>query len=146
MVVKDPEQNAFARLRQKMAEAMPGARADRLAASGDPLEPPWTPPVENTGETVFGDRPLRFRSLTVAEADLAVLEAPKGFHGGFKIRVAKLGQRRREAGRLVERRYAGRGYTIRLRQNHLSRHSSPTTRATRRHGQRPSRFDGIVRR
>ena len=70
------------------------------------------PPLDRVGETVFADRPLRFRSLTVAEADLSVLEAPEGFHGGFKIRVAKLGGRRREAGKLVERRYTGRGYTI----------------------------------
>ena len=40
------------------------------------------------------------------------LEAPTGFHNGFKIRVAKLSARRRESGTLVERRYASRGYTI----------------------------------
>ena len=114
MAVKEPAQNVLAALRQKAIEASPATKAeDRSAASSDPLEPPWTPPVENTGETVFGDvRPLRFRSLTVTEADLSLLEAPGGFHGGFKIRVAKLGGRRREAGKLVERRYAGRGYTI----------------------------------
>jgi len=112
--VKEPAQNAFTELRQKAADAIPEVRPDSrpTASGGDPLEPPWTPPAANTGETVFADRALRFRSLTVAEADLAVLEAPDGFHGGFKIRVAKLGQRRREAGKLVERRYAGRGYTI----------------------------------
>ena len=70
-----------------------------------------TPP-ENSGETVLDDRALRFRSLTLAEADLSALEAPAGFHNGFKIRVAKLSGRRREAGTLVERRYSGRGYTI----------------------------------
>ena len=106
-------QKVLAKLQEKAREASPLPRADeRPAGSGDPLEPPWTAPVENTGETVFADRPLRFRSLTVSEADLSVLEAPDGFHGGFKIRVAKLGGRRREAGKLVERRYAGRGYTI----------------------------------
>jgi len=111
--MKESAQDVLAKLRQKAGDASPAARADdRPAASSDPLEPPWTAPVENTGETVFADRPLRFRSLTVAEADLSVLEAPDGFHGGFKIRVAKLGGRRREAGKLVERRYAGRGYTI----------------------------------
>jgi hypothetical protein len=106
-------QKVLAKLQQKAREATPPPRADdRPAGSSDPLEPPWTAPVENTGETVFADRPLRFRSLTVSEADLSVLEAPEGFHGGFKIRVAKLGGHRREAGKLVERRYAGRGYTI----------------------------------
>lgn len=103
----------LAELRKKADKASPAEKVDaHPAASGDPLEPPWTAPPESSGETVFADRPLRFRSLTVAEADLSVLEAPEGFHGGFKIRVAKLGGRRREAGKLVERRYAGRGYTI----------------------------------
>jgi hypothetical protein len=110
--MKESAQNVLATLRQKAAESSAEPRAtDRPSAAGDPLEPPWTP-AENTGETVFADRPLRFRSLTVAEADLSLLEAPDGFHGGFKIRVAKLGGRRREAGKLVERRYAGRGYSI----------------------------------
>jgi hypothetical protein len=70
-----------------------GARMDRPAAAGRPSSNrPWTPPAENTGETVFAGSRAALRSLTVAEADLAVLEAPEGFHGGFKIRVAKLGQ------------------------------------------------------
>ena len=92
---------------------------DRLAARGDDaakdaasLEVPWAPEQENSGETVVNQRALRFRSLTLAEADLTALEAPAGFHNGFKIRVAKLSGRRREAGTLVEKRYAGRGYTI----------------------------------
>jgi hypothetical protein len=106
-------QSVLAELRKKADKASAAESADvRPAASADPLEPPWTAPPESSGETVFADRPLRFRSLTVTEADLSVLEAPEGFHGGFKIRVAKLGGRRREAGKLVERRYAGRGYTI----------------------------------
>ena len=61
---------------------------------------------------MFGTRPLRFRSLTLAEADLTALEAPAGFHNGFKIRVATLSGRRREACTMVKRRYQGRGYTI----------------------------------
>jgi len=69
-------------------------------------------PPEHSGETVFDDRPLRFRSLSISAADLSVLEDPAGFHSGFKIRVAKLSGRRREAGTLVEKRYSGRGYTI----------------------------------
>lgn len=70
------------------------------------------PDQGSSGETVLDQRALRFRSLTLAEADLSALEAPAGFHNGFKIRVAKLSGRRREAGTLVERRYSGRGYTI----------------------------------
>jgi len=111
--VKDSAQKVLAKLRQK---ADTGSRAapkpDALAVADDPLEVLWSAPADTTGETVFDDRALRFRSLTVSDADLSVLEAPEGFHGGFKIRVAKLGGRRREAGKLVERRYAGRGYTI----------------------------------
>jgi len=113
IAVKESPQDVLAKLRQK-ADSVPAPPRtdDRPARTSDPLEPPWTGPVEDSGETVFDDRPLRFRSLTVGAADLSVLEAPEGFHGGFKIRVAKLGGRRREAGKLVEKRYAGRGYTI----------------------------------
>ena len=111
--MKESAQNILAKLRQKAESGASASRAgERTAGADDALEPPWTAPDASSGETVFTDRPLRFRSLTVAEADLSVLEAPEGFHGGFKIRVAKLGGRRREAGKLVERRYAGRGYTI----------------------------------
>ena len=112
MVVKEPTQGAFATLRKKATDAHREGSAKDPEPAGDPLEPPWTPPDEHSGETVFADRALRFRSLTVAEADLSLLEAPEGFHHGFKIRVAKLGGHRREAGKLVERRYAGRGYTL----------------------------------
>ena len=110
--LKDPVQNVVSEVRET---AEPGAAAPPAAEGAvttDPLEPPWVAPPANTGETVFDDRPLRFRSLTVSAADLSVLEAPAGFHGGFKIRVAKLGAPRREAGKLVERRYQGRGYKI----------------------------------
>lgn len=111
MSLKESSQHVIAKLREK-AESGAVAVAAFESATGDPLEPPWIAPDQTSGETVFDDRPLRFRSLSVSEADLSVLEAPSGFHGGFKIRVAKLGGRKREAGQLVERRYAGRGYTI----------------------------------
>jgi len=113
VAAKDSAQNGLAKTRQaeKNASGIDGGE-HRPSPAADSLEPPWTNPAENLGETVFDDRPLRFRSLTVAAADLSALEAPGGFHAGFKIRVAKLGGRRREAGKLVERRYAGRGYTI----------------------------------
>jgi len=112
VVAKEPTQGAFAALREKATEALPEARKKDAEAYSDPLEPSWPPPGEQSGETVFADRALRFRSLTVAEADLSLLEAPAGFHNGFKIRVAKLGGHRREAGKLVEKRYTGRGYTL----------------------------------
>jgi hypothetical protein len=111
--VKETAHSVVAKLRRKAEEASVGREsAETKSTSADPLEPPWIAPDETSGETVYGARPLRFRNLTVAEADLSVLEAPEGHHGGFKIRVAKLGGQRREAGRLVERRYVGRGYTL----------------------------------
>jgi hypothetical protein len=111
--MSDPAQDVLAKLRQNAdAVSRDGARPqERRGSSDDALDPPRSGPVDNTGETVFAAHSLRFRSLTVAEADLSALETPEGFHSGFKIRVAKLGTRR-EAGKLVERRYAGRGYTI----------------------------------
>lgn len=68
-------------------------------------------PIDVTGQTVFGDRPLRFRSLTLAEGDLPAIE-DAAIEGAFKIRVAKRRGARRDAWSLVERRYTGRGYTI----------------------------------
>lgn len=105
---------------QNFGDGQDGQKAGDRTPSGthapskddESLEIPWAPTPDNSGETVFDDRALRFRSLTIAEADLSALEAPAGFHNGFKIRVAKLSGRRREAGTLVERRYSGRGYTI----------------------------------
>lgn len=67
-----------------------------------------------TGQTVYGDRPLRFRSMTVNEADFPALENPSGIEGAFKIRVAKRTTARRDARTLVQRKYAGRGYTVPL--------------------------------
>ena len=112
--MKEPTQIVLARLRRQASGGSSAQLTDKQGdAADDPLEPPQADPATTTGETVFLDRrPLRFRSLTIAEPDLSELEAPEGFHGGFKIRVAKIGGRRREAGKLVERRYAGRGYTI----------------------------------
>lgn len=65
-----------------------------------------------TGQTVFGDRPLRFRSLTLTEADIPALDDPSAIEGAFKIRVARHTGAHRDAGALVERQYSGRGYTI----------------------------------
>lgn len=65
-----------------------------------------------TGQTVYGDRPLRFRSLTLTEADFPVLDDPSAIEGAFKIRVARHTGAHRDAGSLVERQYAGRGYKV----------------------------------
>jgi len=72
-----------------------------------------TSPVPDiTGQTVFDDRPLRFRNLTLIEADMPALVDAGNTEGAFKIRVARRTGARRAAGALVERRYTGRGYTL----------------------------------
>jgi hypothetical protein len=64
-----------------------------------------------TGETVYGDLPLRFRNLTLTEADVPSLEDPANLPG-FKIRISKQKRGRLQANSLVSNRYAGRGYGI----------------------------------
>jgi hypothetical protein len=66
-----------------------------------------------TGQTVFHDRPLNFRSLSVTEVDLPTIQNPVAIEGGaFKIRVAKRSGTRRDATTLVRDRYATRGYAV----------------------------------
>jgi hypothetical protein len=66
--------------------------------------------VTRTGETIFDNRALRFRSLTFSAPNLEELENPSKLHGGFKIRLATKAGGRARAGQLVDKRYAGRGY------------------------------------
>ena len=68
--------------------------------------------IDVTGQTVYRDQPLRLRSMTVTEADFPSLAHPSSIEGAFKIRVAKRTTARRDAGVLVHRKYAGRGYAI----------------------------------
>jgi hypothetical protein len=65
-----------------------------------------------TGRTIYGDRPLRFRRLTMPDPDMPSITDPSAFDSAFKIRIAQLLNTRRDAKVLVERRYAGRGYQI----------------------------------
>lgn len=65
----------------------------------------------STGETVYGNLPLRFRNLTLTEAELPADEDPANVPG-FKIRISKLRRGLRAAGTLVDYKYAGRGYQI----------------------------------
>jgi len=65
-----------------------------------------------TGQTVFDDRPLRFRSLTLIEADYPSLMGSPTIVGAFKIRVAKRAHAHRDAFDLVEKKYTGRGYAV----------------------------------
>jgi hypothetical protein len=65
-----------------------------------------------TGRTIYGDRPLRFRRLSMPDPDMPSITDPSAFDSAFKIRIAQLLNTRRDAKVLVERRYAGRGYQI----------------------------------
>jgi hypothetical protein len=67
---------------------------------------------ESTGETIFEDRALRFRSLTLSEPDLPTLEDPDSVAGSFKIRLSKLRRGRLHAASLVAHRYEDRGYHL----------------------------------
>ena len=80
-----------------------GARSSRTP-SWDSLS---FDPQGKTGLTVFDDRTLRFRNLTLAPAELGDSDAIPGV---FKIRVAKREGFQRAATTLVDRRYSGRGY------------------------------------
>jgi hypothetical protein len=82
-------------------------------------EPPSEPSLPFTtdgrefksGLTVFDDRPLRFRSLTMAEEGITGFEQPGAEQTAFKIRVAtKHAGFRQAAGTLIEKRYGDRGY------------------------------------
>ena len=89
----------------------PSARTSAGKPAGGP-KVPRPPAADVTGQTVFDDRPLRFRNLTLIEADLTTLVDAGTIEGAFKIRVARRTGARRAAGALVERRYTGRGYTL----------------------------------
>jgi len=65
-----------------------------------------------TGQTIFTDRPLRLRSLTVSSANLEALEGSSGIERAFKIRLGNRPGPRGEARAIVERRYARRGYRL----------------------------------
>jgi N-acyl amino acid synthase FeeM len=97
---------------QRGARSKPGARAQAKTMARFPLDYPAAETSDITGQTIFDDRPLRFRSLTMVPADLKALEHPAAIEGAFKIRLAKLPGATREAGVLVERRYSDRGYEI----------------------------------
>lgn len=103
--VRDSFRRFFALLRnQKIIAAVTSKAAFGSQIEGYSLH-------ASTGETVYGDRPLRFRNLTVTEADFPALGDPANAPG-FKIRISKLKRGRLQAGSLVQHRYAGRGYEI----------------------------------
>ena len=65
-----------------------------------------------TGRTVYHDRPLRFRRLTVPDPDMPSITDPSAIEGAFKIRMGHLLKTGRDAKVLVERRYTYRGYEV----------------------------------
>jgi hypothetical protein len=102
------------------AVSRPGAEARNGARNGKPGAAPneeslpalFAEAQGKSGLTVFDDKPLRFRSLTLTAESGAPEEFadPGAIPGAFKIRVAKREGFQRAAGTLVERRYSGRGY------------------------------------
>jgi hypothetical protein len=99
-------------LGKKSSSASAADAGRRKSVQRAPIKVPTRSSSDVTGQTIFDDRPLRFRSLTSASIDLRELEEASSIAGAFKIRVAKVGGPPRESGVLVERRYAGRGYEI----------------------------------
>lgn len=104
---------------RKLAERLLGRKTDEPssrpaseAQNGESLPALLADVQGKSGLTVFDDRPLRFRSLTLtaASGEPAEFEDPGAIPGAFKIRVAKREGFQRAAGTLVERRYSGRGY------------------------------------
>jgi len=97
---------------RKLVERLRGRRS-----TPPPPQPPHTDSLPQfsanlgkSGLTVFDDRALRFRSLTLASGLEETIEDPGALQGAFKIRVAKREGFRREASTLVDRRYTDRGY------------------------------------
>jgi hypothetical protein len=99
-------QGLLERLRRR-AGAYPGPEP---SAESD-LELPSVGDV--TGNTVFRELPARLRNLTGEPVDVSVSLSDPDFQAGvFKIRLAGSRASNQQAGTLVERRYAWRGYQI----------------------------------
>ena len=104
LALRDSIQRFFASLlRRKPDRSLTGASSP-AEASGYALR--------STGETVYGDVPLRFRNLTLTEADVSTFADPEHPPPGFKIRISKQRPGHVQAGMLVSHRYGGRGYQI----------------------------------
>jgi hypothetical protein len=107
---------AFRKIARKLSREKNGVAPTKRKPHRRP-RPPVTrskSSADVTGQTVFLDRPLRFRSLTVTEADFPALDHPSAIQAAFKIRVARRTIARRDASALVGRKYSGRGYVVPL--------------------------------
>jgi hypothetical protein len=93
-------------LDQVRGRAGPGVRS-QLAQLDEPSLP--IQGAGTTGLTVFDDIALRLRSLTAEELDTSHGD-PGAIPGAFKIRLAGNRANAKDAGALIERRYASRGY------------------------------------
>jgi hypothetical protein len=108
--MKESVRKLVERLRGRLATSSLGLRA-RLR--GEASFPFATDGREfKSGDTVFDDRALRFRSLTMADGGMTGLEEPGVEQSAFKIRIAKQAGFRMAAGTLVEKRYGNRGYNV----------------------------------
>ena len=103
--MKESVRKLFERLRGRRS----GNRPPPGSAEADSL-PHFSTELAKSGLTVFDDRALRFRNLTLAGGVDETFEDPGAIQGAFKIRVAKREGFRREASTLVDRRYTDRGY------------------------------------
>jgi hypothetical protein len=93
------------------APSAPATRPPAGASNGESLPALFTEGQGKSGLTVFDDRALRFRNLTLTAASGEPAEfVDPSVPGAFKIRVAKREGFQRAAGTLVERRYSSRGY------------------------------------
>lgn len=114
---------------RKLVDRLRGRAGGKLHVKHAPrTQPPADRPSEpslpfatdgrefKSGLTVFDDRALRLRSLTLADKAATGLEEPSAEHAAFKIRVAKREGFKQAAGTLIERRYGDRGYQTPTRQ------------------------------
>lgn len=109
--MKDSVRKLVERLRGRKTDG-PSSRPSSEPQSGESLPALFADVQGKSGLTVFDDKPLRFRSLTLtaASGEPTELDDPGAIPGAFKIRVAKREGFQRAAGTLVERRYSYRGY------------------------------------
>jgi hypothetical protein len=110
-ILKEAIRKIVRKLRREKAGGAPAPAKRKPRRHRPPASKPQAR-ADVTGQTVFHDRPLRFRSLTVALPDFPALDHPSAIDGAFKIRVAKRTGARRDARALVQRKYSGRGYEV----------------------------------
>ena len=87
-----------------------GAGSEAVGSSaGLPIDLPS--PDDSDGYTIFEGNPFPFRRLSV-ERSLEPAEEAESLAGAFRIRLAQSRDSREQAGSLVKRRYASRGYQV----------------------------------